>query len=51
MKAVITRHTLLVALGIAAVAAAMLGGFASTYGLDAHTAPPPAQKSPMSIPF
>ena len=51
MKAVTTRHTLLVALGIAAVAAAMLGGFAGTYGFDARTAPQPPQQSSMSIPF
>ena len=51
MKAVTTRHTLLITLSIAAVAAAVLGALAGTYGLDAHTAPQPPQQSSMSIPF
>jgi hypothetical protein len=50
MKAVTTRHTLLIALGIA-TAAAVLGVLAGTYGLDAHTTMQPPQQSSMSTPF
>jgi hypothetical protein len=51
MKAVTARHTLLVTLGIALVAAAVLLAYAGTYGFDAHAAAQPPQHSSMSVPF
>ena len=51
MKAVTARHTLLVTLGLAVVAAAVLAAYAGTYGFDAHAAPQPQPRSSLSIPF
>lgn len=51
MKAVTTRHTLLVTLGIAILAATVLAAYAGTYGFDDRIAPQPPQPVSMSIPF
>jgi hypothetical protein len=52
MKLVTARHTLLVTLGLAVVAAAVLAAYGGTYGFDAHAAAvQPPQQSSMSVPF
>lgn len=51
MKAVTVRHTLLVTLGIAVVAAAVLAAYAGTYGFVTPAASQSPQPVSMSIPF
>lgn len=51
MKAVTARHTLLIALGIAVVAAAVLAAYAGTYGFETQAASQSSQPVSMSIPF
>lgn len=51
MKSVTARHTLMVTLGIAVIAAAVFAAYAGTYGFDDRAAPQSAQPVSMSIPF
>ena len=51
MKTVTARHTLLVTLGLAVIAAAVFAAYAGTYGFGTQAAPQSPQPVSMSIPF